>query len=378
MFNLGSVFNINKEKYIISVIVPVYNGSTFIERNFSSLKSQPCFKDMEIIYIDDGSTDSSDKILYDIEQKYKNIKLVKQNNQGVAKARNNGIDIATGKYLIFLDVDDWWNINFFTNDIKQEMTRNTYDIYSFSFTRVSSDYKYYLIHHVENKVLAFGKKHALNRHDIENHHCSYAFRREFLITNYLKYPNVKYKEDDYFCVMCFYLCNICKCIDKNIFTYYTNSSSVTQTLNFESYFESRYKLLKFLEEWLYKQGDVNFNFSYDYALIFNYFLENLSTKLSYNNFVKNIFESDKYEFFLDKNNFEEIDFNTFIRPWITKSYYKYCNFRIKNKSRIIFKNIIKSNKPFKKVYNFYYLYKKKHYKRVYTSYEYNIAHQDFI
>ena len=87
----------------ISIIVPVYNAEKYIDRCLHSLINQT-LKDIEIIVIDDGSKDNTNKIL----QKYKDkIKIIKQKNSGVATARNKGLEIATGEYIYFVDSDDW-------------------------------------------------------------------------------------------------------------------------------------------------------------------------------------------------------------------------------------------------------------------------------
>lgn len=88
----------------VSVIIPVFNVKNYIEDCLESVFSQT-FSDIEVICIDDGSTDGSFQIL----EKYaasEKIKLIKQENSGVSTARNKGIDIAEGKYLYFMDADD--------------------------------------------------------------------------------------------------------------------------------------------------------------------------------------------------------------------------------------------------------------------------------
>ena len=89
----------------ISVIVPVYNGEKYIEKCFEAIKNQT-LKDLEIIFVNDGSIDSSGEILEKIKTNNSNIKVFNQNNSGPGAARNKGIDLAEGKFLTFLDVDD--------------------------------------------------------------------------------------------------------------------------------------------------------------------------------------------------------------------------------------------------------------------------------
>jgi len=92
----------------ISVIVPVYNTSKFLEQCLNSLINQT-FQDMEIICVNDGSTDNSLEIL----NKYPQIKVITQKNQGLSAARNTGIAAAQGEYIGFVDSDDWVDLDFY-------------------------------------------------------------------------------------------------------------------------------------------------------------------------------------------------------------------------------------------------------------------------
>lgn len=89
----------------VSVIVPIYNGERYIENVCKQLKSQT-LSDIEVILVDDGSKDNSRKIADECSRKYNNVISIHQENQGVSVARNQGISIATGEYLGFVDVDD--------------------------------------------------------------------------------------------------------------------------------------------------------------------------------------------------------------------------------------------------------------------------------
>lgn len=96
----------------ISVIVPVYNTSRYLEQALGSLISQT-LKDIEIICVDDGSTDNSLKILNDFAKKDERIKIICQENKGQSAARNTGLKASTGEYAGFLDSDDWANERMF-------------------------------------------------------------------------------------------------------------------------------------------------------------------------------------------------------------------------------------------------------------------------
>lgn len=96
----------------VSVIVPVYNVEKYLRKCLDSLISQT-LKDIEIICVDDGSTDSSLKILELYAAKSYQIKILRNNHEGVSAARNLGIKEAVGEYLGFVDSDDYVDKNFF-------------------------------------------------------------------------------------------------------------------------------------------------------------------------------------------------------------------------------------------------------------------------
>ncbi len=94
------------EEPLISIIVPVYNTEEYLTLALSSLCSQT-YKNIEIICVDDGSTDNSLKILEKFRAFDSRIKIIKQKHQGVSVARNKGLDKVTGKYIAFVDSDDY-------------------------------------------------------------------------------------------------------------------------------------------------------------------------------------------------------------------------------------------------------------------------------
>lgn len=95
----------------ISVIIPVYQVEDRLDRCISSLLQQS-FNDFEIILIDDGSTDNSPRMCDNYARNDHRIKVIHQKNQGAAAARNNGITIAAGKYIVFVDGDDYVDTNY--------------------------------------------------------------------------------------------------------------------------------------------------------------------------------------------------------------------------------------------------------------------------
>ena len=93
-------------KPIVSVIIPVYNADKVIGRCLRSLIEQT-LQDIEIIVVDDGSTDETSRIVKDYAKEYKIISYIHQDNQGPGAARNTGLDNAIGQYIGFVDADDY-------------------------------------------------------------------------------------------------------------------------------------------------------------------------------------------------------------------------------------------------------------------------------
>lgn len=90
----------------VSVIVPVYNVEKYLDKCLNSLVNQT-LKDIEIIVVNDGTKDNSQKTIDEYAKKYKNIKAYKKENGGLSSARNYGLKYASGEYIAFVDSDDW-------------------------------------------------------------------------------------------------------------------------------------------------------------------------------------------------------------------------------------------------------------------------------
>lgn len=90
----------------VSIIVPAFNAQAYLHQCMDSLLSQS-LKDIEIICVNDGSTDATAQILADYARKDQRVRIVNKENAGVSEARNSGLDLAVGEYIMFVDSDDW-------------------------------------------------------------------------------------------------------------------------------------------------------------------------------------------------------------------------------------------------------------------------------
>lgn len=114
----------------LSVIIPVYKAESTIRRCLDSLLNQP-HSDVEIIVINDGSPDSSGAICKEYAEKFSEIRYVEKENGGVSTARNMGLDIARGEYVVFVDSDDWVYDNFFST-IEKSLNEDDWDLFQYS------------------------------------------------------------------------------------------------------------------------------------------------------------------------------------------------------------------------------------------------------
>lgn len=117
----------------VSVIVPIYNVEKYLARCLESLINQT-LKDIEIVCVNDGSTDDSLNILNKYAKKDTRIKIINKVNGGLSSARNAALDIVNGEYVSFVDSDDWVDINML-KDMYENAIKEKYDIVMCSYTR---------------------------------------------------------------------------------------------------------------------------------------------------------------------------------------------------------------------------------------------------
>ena len=113
---------ISVEENIISIIIPAYNAEKYIGKCLESVVRQS-YANLEIIVVDDGSRDATGRIIDRYKEKDERLKAIHQDNMGQAKARNVGLECAKGKYIMFLDSDDWLDPNcceIVLNEIEKE------------------------------------------------------------------------------------------------------------------------------------------------------------------------------------------------------------------------------------------------------------------
>ena len=179
----------------ISIIIPIYNGADNIENCINSIYCQT-LKEWEAICVDDGSTDGSHALLEELSRSEDRIIVVSQNNQGAGAARNNGLRIAQGEYISFLDVDD----KYYDCDALEKMYSNGvkggYNLVG-SYRKVVSQgelldvdmYRYSI------SELTTSRWVPIEEFQDDFNYQSFIFKRSFLVNNSITFPNYRRYQD---------------------------------------------------------------------------------------------------------------------------------------------------------------------------------------
>lgn len=176
-----------------SFIVPVYNTEKYLKKCLDSLVNQT-YKDFEIIVVNDGSTDKSSSIISKYQKKYKNIIVIDKENEGLSMARNRGVQKSSGKYIIFVDSDDY-----VSNKLLEEVDKKIDDSDILRFQIATEDEGYTKIneYHEEEFESMCGYdafKYLSSYHFVEPAWC-YVIRKNYYIENKFSFKKGVYHED---------------------------------------------------------------------------------------------------------------------------------------------------------------------------------------
>ncbi|MEA5007115.1 glycosyltransferase [Clostridium tyrobutyricum] len=184
----------------ISVIIPIFNVARYLCKCINSIINQT-YSNLEIILVDDGSTDNCGFICDNYSLKDNRIKVIHKENGGLSDARNTGLDKATGDYVSFIDSDDYINKEFYLTLVNMIIKYNA-DIAQCEFLKVYENYsnKYDLKSYNDDNITVLSNKEALNNLFNENYVNTVVvwnkiYRRK-LFKN-IRYPKGKVHEDEY-------------------------------------------------------------------------------------------------------------------------------------------------------------------------------------
>jgi glycosyltransferase involved in cell wall biosynthesis len=217
---------------LVSIIIPVYNVDKYLDECLHSVIKQT-YKNIEIILVDDGSTDKSGKICDEYTEVDSRIKLIHKTNEGVSVARNTGIELSTGEWIMFVDADDW-----IETDIVEKLLE------SIKIYNADICYCNYYIVEKNRQILRNFEGNNQNEHINFNpkfYRQAFAsvysklYRRSLLINKDVRFiKNLKVNEDIVFNLHVFdFNPKVCYC-DAVLYHYRMSASSVTHAFDFKA------------------------------------------------------------------------------------------------------------------------------------------------
>ena len=217
----------------VSVIIPVYNMEKYLRQALDSVINQT-LKDIEIICVDDCSTDNSLKILEEYASKDERFVILKQEqNQGQGVARNRALDIAKGEYIMFLDPDDWYELNACELCYNQ-ISKNKNDFVIFPHYVYQEETKEIKL--IKNRIKPFSDcldNPNINPHELKNrflincYSVCQIYSKEFLNKNNIRYSNHRICEDVQFFVKDILETNNISILQKPLYNYRVRNSSTS-------------------------------------------------------------------------------------------------------------------------------------------------------
>lgn len=220
---------------LVSVIVPCYNVEKYIKKGIESLINQT-LKDIEIIVINDGSKDNTLKILKNYQKNDKRIKIIDKKNEGVSIARNAGLKQAKGKYICFMDSDDWVEKDYL-EQMYNKISKNNYDIVACDTYAIYPNKKMYIKSNIndnqdEKKLMIDAYAVIWNK----------MYKKEIISDIYFE-KNISFCEDVLFLYEVYSKVKKVGSINEPLYNYLQRENSLTYTYN-----EKIYDLIKGLDK----------------------------------------------------------------------------------------------------------------------------------
>lgn len=245
----------SKHPPLVSVIVPVYNVAPYLAACLDSVLGQT-LQDIEIICVDDGSTDKSAEILQTYKTAYPTLKVLQQSNQGAGAARNTGLAAATGEYLAFLDGDDY-----FVPTCLQKMYQKAKSVQadiaicSAASYHVITQQTIHMDHSLQTQHLPACD--VFNLHDMPNYlfnsfqnwNWNKLFKRSFIVEHDIHFQPLRRTNDLYFTCCALALAQRICVVKEDLVIYRVGMSTNLQATNLQhplDFYEAFKKLKKFL------------------------------------------------------------------------------------------------------------------------------------
>lgn len=314
----------------ISIIVPIYNSEKYLKKCIESLVNQTIIGDLQIILINDGSTDGSEKIIDEYIQKFpESITKINKANGGQATARNNGLEVADAEYIMFVDSDDYIEENKLA-ELYEYVKNTNKDLVVFNYAEIMHN----------NKTIKKGLNIQTNNNIINYLLSNMSPWNKIIKTNIIKENNIKFLENYIYedlatmPLLAAYVKDV-GYYDETIYNYVIYDGSTMRQSSYNEKLESIYYVIEYLiQEFKKREMYIKYNSELEYIVIDNLLYGATGRFLYYSNYTNNL---DKIVEIMKKQ----------FPNWKNNKYYK--------NSRMIYKltcNIFyKKNKYVIKLYN---------------------------
>lgn len=243
---------------LVSVIVPIYNVDKYLEECLNSIVNQS-YKNLEIILVDDGSTDRCPMICDEFQKKDSRVKVIHKENGGVAEARNIGLKNVKGDYISFIDPDDYVE-KCFIRELVDALEKNNAEMSICSAKKVD-DLENILQHlNVKNKKLISGKEAIaeFEKYPVTNTVLWNKLYKKELFSN-IVFPKGKIHEDEAVIYKVLYKANVIAVINKELYFYRYYKKSITN----KKFNDSRIDIIDIVDERLEFFKKLNENYLYE-------------------------------------------------------------------------------------------------------------------
>lgn len=228
--------NSNNE-ILISIIVTVYNNEQYIKKCLETIIPQLNPK-IELIIVDDGSSDSTINICNEITNGQENTTIILNKHNGLSNSRNTGIKRSRGKYIVFVDGDDWVDESYL-NDLEKIINNNHYDVILINTVKYFENENKYLIENFNFSTLDTLPTKSTEKKLIDNNICGRAWRlitrRQFLLDNKLFFTYGILHEDEEWVAKAFNLYNSIFYSPKIRYFYRKHNGSIMLSKSFQNY-----------------------------------------------------------------------------------------------------------------------------------------------
>ena len=224
----------------INVIIPVYNAEKYLEETVNSVLSQP-YKDIEIVLVNDGSTDSSPEICDKIAENEKRVTVIHQKNGGASSARNKGIEFVLGGethdgYIAFLDADDLWYKEVITDDLAKRIETANADVVGFSmYSSNENADKLRIMNEYTNQILEYSTNNQVTFLWAGGSFAAHFYKKELFSNTRIVFDvYCKQNEDVIFSAKMLYSSRKIILLNEFLYVYRTNYNSITHTAKYNS------------------------------------------------------------------------------------------------------------------------------------------------